>query len=357
MPVMVGVLAEELAFGTAGAGYVASANLAGVCLGSIACLPLARRRSWAALIVVGAVLMIGTNLLTTLHSSYAHVFTMRFLSGLGEGVIAGICYAAMGHSREPARALAFYVAGQGVVGAVGMGLMPAVVTDYGWRWFFVLVSVLALPAFVLAKPIGTLQDRVAGPRSSGRSVLSWRSAYALFSILLYFVGMSAIWAFLERIGHAKGLDMTQLSLSLSASAVANMIGSLAVGFAAHRLSTMQGLAIGMAALVASLAGLVASDEWQAFLVSASLFSFSWGFYFPYQFRLLARVDQSVTGVMPAITGGGLTIGPAVGGVLLATSGTASVCAFGLAAVTASAASTIHITFRSRAWENSYDVAR
>jgi predicted MFS family arabinose efflux permease len=357
MPVMIGILADELAFGNAGAGYVASANLAGVGVGSIVCLALARRWSWTVLIIAGALIMIGTNFLTTLYSSYQYILFMRLASGLGEGLIAAICYAAMGHSREPARALSFYVAGQGLVGAIGMGIMPTIVEQSGWQWFFVLVSVLALPAFVLARLIGTLQEKGMDGRVGRRGAVSWNAAYTLGSILMYFIGMAAIWAFLERMGDAKGLDTMHLSMSLSASAIANMVGSLAVGIVAHRLSTVGGLVVGMAALVASLVGLVAFDAWEAFLVSAVLFSFSWGFYFPYQFRLLARVDHEVTGVMPAITGGGLTIGPAVGGFLLSTSGTASVCVFGLSAVVVSVGTTFHINLRSKRLENSYDMAR
>ena len=357
MPVMIGILADELAFGAAGAGYVASANLAGVGVGSIVCLALARRWTWTALIVAGAVVMIGTNFLTILDSSYSYIVVMRLLSGLGEGLIAAICYAAMGGSREPARALAFYVAGQGLVGAVGMGFIPTIVEQSGWQWFFVLVSVLAMPAFILARLIGTLQQNRSESRADKPLVLSWKGSYTLGSILLYFVGMSAIWAFLELMGDAKGLDTLHLSMSLSASAVANMVGSLAVGFVAHRLSTIKGLVVGLVALLASLIGLVFLNAWQIFLLSAVLFSFSWGFYFPYQFRLLARVDQQVTGVMPAITGGGLTIGPAVGGFLLSTSGTATVCVFGLAAVVMSAATTFHINLRSQRMGSSYDMAR
>ncbi|MGH8250570.1 MAG: MFS transporter [Steroidobacteraceae bacterium] len=349
LPVMVGVMADDLGFGTIRAGYVASANMAGIGVGSILCLALTRRWSWTALIIVGAIVMIGTNLLTMQHADYSYFMLMRLLSGLGEGVIAGICYAAMGQSQVPARASAFYAAGQGLVGAVGMGIMPSIVAAAGWPWLFVFVSILALPAFFLAKSIGTIQPRPAQKRGGKRRVMSWKAAYALISILIYFVGMSAIWAFLERIGHAKGLDTVHLSIALSASAVGNMVGSLAVGVVAHRLSTVAGLVTGFLVLIAGLLGLVALDEWQAFLVSAVLFFFSWGFYFPFQFRLLARVDdeRSVSGIMPAITSSGLTIGPAVGGILLVAGGAGSVCAFGLAAVVASLVSTLHINARSK----------
>src|SRR5690242_2201797 len=88
LPVMVGVMAEQLGFGIVRAGYTASANLGGVALGSVACAAIARAWSWQRLIRVGAVVMIGTNLITTLMSGFVTIMLMRFASGLGEGLIS-----------------------------------------------------------------------------------------------------------------------------------------------------------------------------------------------------------------------------------------------------------------------------
>lgn len=349
LPVMVGVLAGKLGFGVVRAGYVASANMAGLALGSVLCAILVRRWSWQTLICAGAATMIGTNFLTMLVASFPQVATLRLVSGVGEGVVAAICYAAMGQSRQPERALAFYVAGQGLVGALGMGVIPGIVERAGWPWLFVLISVGALPAFWLARPIGALRvGQAENVRATLRGAVPWLSAYALAGILVFFVGMSAVWAFVERMGHAKAIDLVHLSIALSASSIANMAGSLLVGVLAHRLSTVVGVTSGLAIVIAGLLILIASNSWQPYLVGVSMFFFVWGFYYPFQFKLLANVDigGKLTVLIPVVTAGGLALGPAIGGLLLAGGGAALVCAFGIACVIGSTAAAVHLHFYS-----------
>jgi predicted MFS family arabinose efflux permease len=349
LPVMVGVLTDQLAFGAVRAGYVASANMIGVALGSVICTVAARRWSWRSLIRAGAATMIGANLVTTLVAAFPQVATLRLISGLGEGIVGAICYAAMGRSRRPARALAFYIAGQGLVGAVGMGVIPTVVARAGWPWLFVLVSLVALPAFWLARPIETLRTQPTEETAPNASAVTWLSWYALAGIFIFALGMSAVWAFVERIGHSKGIDLAHLSGSLSAAAIANMAGSLLVGFAAHRLSAATGLTTGYSLVLAGLVALSSSGGWALFLGAIALIFFAWGFYIPFQFTLLARVDAvgQRTLLIPLVTGGGLTLGPAIGGLLIATGGTSAVCVFGFACVTASTAGAMHLCFRQK----------
>jgi predicted MFS family arabinose efflux permease len=334
LPVMVGVMAEQLGFGLARAGYVASANMAGVAIGSIVGAVLTRRWSWATVIIVGVAIMISTNLLTMLGTTFPYVATMRLASGLGEGLIAGICYAAMGRSGQAARALAFYVAGQGLVGAVGLGIMATVIQRAGWPMLFVLVSLLALPAFWLARPIGTLQTLVAPTPSAADKRMSWLGWSAVATLLAQFVGLSSIWAFLERLGNAKGIDATHLSIALSASAIANMVGSLAVGLLAHRVRGLQGIAVAFALFATSIAATFLSNDWLVYLIAGVLFMLSWAVYFPFQFGLLANFDRggALAAIMPAVTGAGFTIGPALGGLFMAQGGTGAILSFGFGCV-------------------------
>jgi predicted MFS family arabinose efflux permease len=349
LPVMVGVLTDKLGFGAVRAGYVASANMIGVALGSVICTVAARRWSGQSLIRAGAATMIGANLLTTLVAGFPQVAALRLISGLGEGIVGAICYAAMGRSRRPARALAFYIAGQGLVGALGMGIIPTVVARAGWPWLFVLVSVVALPAFWLARPIETLRTEPTEEVGTNVPVATWLSWYALAGIFVFALGMSAVWAFVERIGHSETIDLAHLSGSLSAAAIANMAGSLLVGFAAHRLGAATGVATGYSLVSAGLVALSSSGGWPLFLAAIALIFFAWGFYIPFQFTLLARVDAvgHRTLLIPLVTGGGLTLGPAIGGLLIAAGGTSAVCVFGFACVTASTASAMHLRFQQK----------
>jgi predicted MFS family arabinose efflux permease len=355
LPVMVGVMSDQLGFGLAHAGYVASFNMAGIALGSVLGAALTRRWSWARVVVVGAIVMIGANALTMIGTGFAYIAATRFASGLGEGLIAGICYAAMGRSGQAARALAFYAAGQGLVGAVGMGFMATAIAHFGWQILFALVSVVALPAFWLAPMIGTLHDgrTTASPAAGSVTRLGWGAVAAL---LAQFIGMSSIWAFLERLGHAKGLDPVHLSLALSASAIASMVGSLLVGVLAHRVRGLYGIAAAFALLATSLAAAFLGNGWQIYLVAGVLFMLSWAVYFPFQFGLLASFDRSgaLAAIMPAVTGLGFTVGPAIGGVLMARGGIGAILGWGAGCMLIStlACAVLHRMARS----NTHDMA-
>jgi predicted MFS family arabinose efflux permease len=348
LPVMIGVLADDLKFGTVQAGYVASANLGGVALGSVVCAALVGRYSWQTLIRAGAATMIGTNLLTMAIASFPLFAAMRFLSGLGEGVIAAICYAAMGRSGHSARALAFYAAGQGLVGALGMGLIPGIVSRAGWPWLFIIVSVVVLPTFWFARGIETLRG-VETSRATMPGRLTWLPRAALVCILVYFIGMSAVWSLTERMGRAKGIELDHLSIALSSSAIANMTGSLLIGFFAHRIGTLAGLSAGLALALAGLLMLVKGVDWQAYLIAVSLFFLAWGVYFPFLFRTLAGADRSgrMAILLPLVTGAAFTLGPALGAHLLTAGGALLLCAFGAACIVASGSATALIHVQSR----------
>jgi predicted MFS family arabinose efflux permease len=278
LPVMVGVLADNLGFGAVRAGYVTSANMVGVALGSLVCTAATRQWPWHFLIRAGVGTMIGANLLTTLVAAFPQVAALRLVSGLGEGVAGAICYAAMGRSRRPARSLAFYAAGQGLFGALGMGIIPSLVARAGWPWLFVLVSMVALPGFWLATLIETLRGDPTQAARVNTTGVTWLCWYALFGIFVFALGMSAVWAFLEQIGHSRSIGLAHLSTSLSASAIANTAGSLLVAFAAHRLSAIKGVTTGYCLAVVGLIGLGATaGGWQLYLVAAMLFFLSWGF--------------------------------------------------------------------------------
>jgi predicted MFS family arabinose efflux permease len=189
--------------------------------------------------------------------------------------------------------------------------------------------VVALPAFWLAPMIGTLHDgrTTASPAAGSVTGLGWGAVAAL---LAQFIGMSSIWAFLERLGHAKGLDPVHLSLALSASAIASMVGSLLVGVLAHRVRGLYGIAAAFALLATSLAAAFLGNGWQIYLVAGVLFMLSWAVYFPFQFGLLANFDRSgaLAAIMPAVTGLGFTVGPAIGGVLMARGGIGAILGWG-----------------------------
>ena len=351
LPVIIGIFADQFDYKIAEAGLIASLNMGGILVGSLLCPAIVARLSWPVAARTGLAVMIAGNLLTMLDGPYAYIATTRVFSGLGEGIVAGICYATMGRSARPERAVSIYFAGQSVLGIVGLGSFGWIAATFGWQWVFVALSAVALPGFRLAGMLGTAQS--AKNVSNGGAQAAPRSRLAIAAlalVLIYFIGMASLWPFLERIGVSKGFDANSVAFALSVSALGGLLGSLTAGAVAGRLSRMVGLFIGTLILVGGIAGLGLNVGPTGFAIAISLFAFAWPFQYAFQFGLLASADRSgrIVTLTPAITGGGLVIGPAVGGVLLQHLGLGAVAVFCIACVVTSILGTLAINRKAAA---------
>ena len=337
LPLMVGVLARQFGIGTEQAGYVVAMNMGGILAGSLSCVLLARRFAWGPLIVAGLCITVAGNALTMLTASLAPLIATRLVSGWGEGVVGACCYALMGQARLPGRSIAFYAGGQSIVGAAGLALLPSLMVAYGWHVFYVLVSIVAVPALLLTPLAVRGRERAvkATERGTADQAPSAAGYVALAAILLFFVGIAMIWAFMERLGVRQNFSLTQLSVALSASSIAGLAGSLVAGALADRLRVQIGLAIGLAVIVGSLALLLTGSFYPYMAAICGLY-FAWAYQFPFLFGCLADSDRGgrIAVMTPIATGGALTVGPAIGGLILAHSGLTMLCIGCLALTTA-----------------------
>lgn len=328
LPLMVGVLARQFGIGTAQAGYVIAINMGGILAGSLSCVLLARRFRWAPLIFSGLGIMVLGNGLTMLTHGLPPLIATRLISGWGEGVVGACCYALMGQAKLPGRSIAFYTAGQSIIGAAGLAILPTLMAGYGWHVFYILVSVIAVPAMLLT-PVATRARAIVviDRQTSTATRLSIGSFGALIAIFLFFVGIAMIWAFMEPLGVRQSLTLTQLSIALSASSIAGLGGSFAAGALADRLRTEIGLAIGIAVIIASLTLLLTGGFYSYMAAICGLY-FAWAYQFPFLFGCLADIDSDgrIAALTPVATGGALTVAPAIGGFVLENGGLAMLSA-------------------------------
>lgn len=347
LPVMVGVFADRFGFGVAGAGMIAALNMGGILAGSLLCPLITTRLTWAVTLRASLAVMIAGNMLTMLDGHYGYVAATRLFSGLGEGVVGGICYAAMGRSAHPERSISIYFAGQSVVGMMALGSFGWIATGLGWSWLFLILSAIAFPGFWFAGAIGRIQPAPAQTRRD-EWVGDWVVIGALAYILIYFIGMASLWPFLERVGIAKGLSTGIVAFALSVSAFGGLAGSLIASVVVDRLTRTAGLLSGLCLLFAGVAGLASLPGTFPFIASVSLFAFAWPFQYAFLFGLLAAADRDgrLIALTPAMTGGGLAIGPAIGGLLLQNLSLGAVAAFCLLCVVVAVGGTIGLGSRA-----------
>ncbi|AWH32314.1 MULTISPECIES: MFS transporter [Stenotrophomonas] len=117
----------------------------------------------------------------------------RLLQGLGSGAISVALYVMVGrHYSETLRPKVFaaFSAGWVVPSLVGPAISGLIVQHLGWRWVFLLVPLLAVPAALMLRPALAGPARVSAPAAAEQpdDRVRWAGGAALAALLLYVGG-------------------------------------------------------------------------------------------------------------------------------------------------------------------------
>ena len=119
----------------------------------------------------------------------------RLMQGLGAGAISVALYVLVGRSfPEPMRPRVFaaFSAGWVVPSLIGPSISGLIVQHLGWRWVFLIVPLLAIPAALLLRP-ALRQIGVVAAGSTGRNVVPWAVGASLGALTLYIGGQQQGW--------------------------------------------------------------------------------------------------------------------------------------------------------------------
>ncbi|OYX13496.1 MAG: MFS transporter, partial [Brevundimonas diminuta] len=183
------------------AGHVISAYAAGVVVGApILAVLGARLPRWLLLIGFMALFAVG-NALSAIAPTYEWMLAFRFLSGIPHGAyfgVAALVAASLVPLRLRTRAVSTVLLGLTVATVIGVPVANAVSHEFGWRWTFAIVSVLAVLTMALVA--------VFAPRDPAHPDASpWRELGALKRGQVWltlgvgavgFGGMFAVYAYL-----------------------------------------------------------------------------------------------------------------------------------------------------------------
>ena len=226
LPLMVGGIIDELAFDKIQAGYIAAAEMAGVAIASGLGIYWVRRVNWQTTATYASIIFIGANWISTGIDGYWLMFIARLLVGLSSGVLLAIGLACQSDSKNAQRIFGYWVACQMTVSSVGYLLLPGIRTQWGLDGFLFALMILGATSFVsilfLPEHGKSRTVDANGPRSS--MVLG---GLALSGALLFFMAQGGLWAFLERLGLAANLTVSQIGFALAISSYCGIVGGLA----------------------------------------------------------------------------------------------------------------------------------
>ncbi|MGE8216705.1 MAG: MFS transporter [Stenotrophomonas maltophilia] len=135
-------------------------------------------------------------LLAGLAQTMQHLVLGRLLQGLGAGAVSVSLYVMVGRSFPEAmrpRVFAAFSAGWVVPSLIGPSISGLIVQHLGWRWVFLIVPLLAVPAALLLRPALREIRAPARPAHGEATVVRWAIGGAAGALLLYVGGQQQGW--------------------------------------------------------------------------------------------------------------------------------------------------------------------
>jgi len=320
-PLVVGALINGYGFSVRQAAFTLSAELGAMSLATLPALWWLPRYNWRTVVRVSLVVMVLANLLSMGAKSFALLASLRLVSGLAGGSIMLVTLAVIGMTRQQERNFGLWAVGQLVFAAIGLSLLPRVLS---WHGLGALYAALAVLLALLFPGAGWLPRRsvpvpvpaVAAGTVAGRLSLASLAGFA--GILVFYVALSGVWAYLERIGAQGGLPATRIGDDLTIASLFGIIGSASAVVLGGLWGRKIPLLLGYVLLVGSVAFFYIPVQQGTYLMAACLFKYSWTFTLPYLLACIAVRDAAgrLLSIANLMIGTGLAVGPTVVALLL-----------------------------------------
>ncbi|WP_199051881.1 MFS transporter [Aquitalea sp. ASV15] len=322
-PAVASQLASQLQLGPIDIGKLFSAELGAMSLATLPAWFWLPRVNWRSAAWLAVAVFIAANLLSATTVSYPLLLGLRFVSALAGGSLMILCLSAAATLRNPDRAYGLWVMGQLALGAAGLVAMPSLFARFGIAACYVgLALLMALCApLVRCFPQGQQASAQQAVRSSTQHRRG-RATLGILATLAFYISLSGVWTFIGQIARQSGIDPQQ---SGNIFAIATLLGVAGAGTASligRRLPRAQLLLAGFAMMMAAMLLLLNAPALARFATAALLFKFSWTFILPFILATLADIDHSgkLMNATNLVIGGGLAIGPALAGQLIAANG-------------------------------------
>lgn len=321
MPVMLGNAAEARGYSESELGFLASAFSGGLFLTTLSGVLWIRRYDWKLLIKAGGFISALAYLVPLFFESYEVFLVCNLFASLGGGIGLCVSYSLIGDTKNPARnyAIAFCASVLlGIIAALALSNIesPILALNSG----FILMAAVMLLVIYLTKFIphkGVKTGRLPDIKSGTVLPRKFAIPFLLVAIVFVFIGDTAIWAFLERIGTAA--DSRSLGGSLvSANLLGGVLGSAAGAVLGIRWGFSLPMTLAIAVSILSVVMFAFFGEPWVLILASFINGFGWNFGIAYRMGLVAELDMTGRYVVliPAMQQLGNTLGPVAAGPLI-----------------------------------------
>lgn len=334
LPALVAVIGAGLHWDDRALGLLASADVAGITLGSLAGVPLVRRVRLRTVVIAGALVLALADAGCASSSAQAPIVAFRWAGGLASGLMLAACYAIYSDT-HPQRNFAIFSIAQMASGFIVVTALPLLADRFGWRsgfYAFALLSAIAIPLAVPLPACAFVKEPPphAAPGSVRNGIAVW---LAVAGVSAFVLGEGAVWTFMERMGAASGIPARDVDMAVSACTLAGLLGAAVMMFPSDRLGTVFPLIVSALLSIAAIAVMRLPIP-AVYMASLCAFNFAWLAFGTVQFAAIARADHAGTATVAMSTASyaGFTIGPYVAGQLAVNYGFVAVQCLGVGGI-------------------------
>lgn len=304
-------------------GYLFSAELGAMSFATIPAWYWINRVSWQKIAIISAIIFILGNLLSAYASTYTTLLIFRVIASLAGGTMMILCISCAGKTENPSRMYAFWVLGQLVLGAIGLIVLPPLFEIYGLRIVYFILAAIMLLSFPLIRafPNAVMEKRIIQPTEVPHKNTFIKKVMAILAILIFYICLSQVWTFIGIFGQGAGLNAEKNGQILAIATILGIVGATIAALIASKFKTAKLVFIGYGLLIASIILLIDSPAVIRFAIAALLFKFTWTFVLPFIMAATSQLDTSgrLMNNINLVIGGGMAIGPAIGGYILVNS--------------------------------------
>ena len=316
LPIFVAALITEMGLTTSQGGYVASADIIGISLSSLAAFFWINRVPWKTMSRFLLIGLITANIVCCFLTGFEQIFVARLICGLMEGSLFALAIAMLSRTSRPDRNFALTFCASLLTGAVNIFLMSYLIQIFGIKGvFFDLILFCSLPLLFWrsALPTRPMARGDAAPAEDKSAAPKVVVMLILLANLIYFCGQGGLWSYVKQMASLADLDEEAIKSGLSISLLAGMAGA---GFAAWldvRVGRALPLAVALLLAIASVYVLSTDMSAASFTLAVCLYNFGSNIGHPYLFGYLASIDPAGKFVVAsgAMQTGGMGLGPAI----------------------------------------------
>jgi MFS family permease len=340
-PLLIGEYVSVLDISSAQAGFILSAEMFGLTLGSLIIITVLNK-NWQSIVKISLSLMILGNFLS-LYVYEPYIFILcRFVTGFGAGMLMTMTIQVIGLMRFPDKIYALWTAVQLFVGALAMMFFSTIVKYGGLDAIFVIWSVLTASLYVSIKFYPSSREVCllidSHEKAYEKSKKQWsKKSYqlgilSLIGLFIYYSGQTGVWVYLERIGTSWDISPEQVANVLFFSLIIGILASVIVMLLGDKFGRTLPITFSMIIAALSIIILMQESNIYLFTLATCLFNFAWYFFLPYICSVISTLDNDgrlLTGLSVTFPAA-LAAGPAIVAILIGHGGVLLPCMlFGL----------------------------